>query len=167
MLNTTIKLTHVTPVPGYMSREDALSRLHDAENHIKSDPNLTHWNPRTPQVPPTVPEDVDAIATTESYTVIDTVPTHLPKALPKGMLEKKSVSEYEFTFTTDGSFVRIHCPLNVLMETRWRIRNASGGGLELEEKVNAHCYRFLAPLVKGELEKNWKEVHQKILIRKG
>ncbi|KAK1596731.1 uncharacterized protein LY79DRAFT_508920 [Colletotrichum navitas] len=167
MLNTTITLTHVTPVPGCMSREDALSCLHDAENHIKSDPNLTYWNPRTPQVPPTVPEDVDAIAATEFYTVTDTVPTHLPKALPKGMLEKKSVSEYEFTFTPDGSFVRIHCPLNVLMETRWRIRNASGGGLELEEKVSAYCYRFLATLVKGELEKNWKEVHQKILTRRG
>ncbi|KAK1988399.1 hypothetical protein LZ30DRAFT_699443 [Colletotrichum cereale] len=166
MLKTTIKLTHVTPVPGNMSREDALSRLYDAENHIKSDPNLMHWNPRTPKIPPTVPEDVDAIAGTECYTVTDTIPTHLPKALRKGMLQKKSVSEYEFTFTPDGSFVRIHCPLNVLMETRWRIRDASGGGLDLEESVSAQCSRFLATLVKGELEKNWKDVHQKILSRK-
>ncbi|KAK2027469.1 hypothetical protein LX32DRAFT_722046 [Colletotrichum zoysiae] len=166
MLNTTFSLTHVTPVPGHMSREDALSCLHDAEHHIKSDPNLTHWNPRTPQDPPTVPEDVDAIAATECYTVTDTIPTNLPKMLPKGMLEKKSVSEYEFTFTPDGSFVRIHCPLNVLLETRWRIRDASGGGLELEEKVDASCYRFLGTLVKGELENNWKGVHLKILARK-
>lgn len=166
MLKTTIVLTHVTPVPEHMSREDALSRLHDAENHIKSDPNLTHWNLRTPKVTPTVPEDVNPIATTECYTVTDTVPTNLPKALPKGMLEKKSVSEYEFTFTPDGSFVRIYCPLNVLMETRWRVQNASGGGLELEEKVNAQCSRFLLGIVKGELEKNWKEVHQKILTGK-
>ncbi|KZL84297.1 hypothetical protein CI238_11338 [Colletotrichum incanum] len=166
MLNTAITLTHVTPVPQHMSREDALSRIHDAENHIKSDPNLTYWNPRTPKAPPTVPEDVVSIAVTECYTVTDTVPTHLPKALPRGMLEKKSVSEYEFTFTPDGAFVRIYCPLNVLMETRWRIQDASGGGLELEERVNAQCSRFLASLVKGELEKNWKDVHQKILTRK-
>ncbi|KAI3556552.1 hypothetical protein CABS01_03661 [Colletotrichum abscissum] len=166
MLTTSFQLTHVTPIPDYMTSEEVLSHLHNAEVHIKSDPNLTHWTPRTPKVPPTVPDDVDSIAVTECYTITDTVPTNLPKALPKGMLEKKSVSEYEFTFTPDGSFVKIHCPMSVLLETRWRVRKGSDGSLELEEVVDAHCSRFLVGVVKGELEKNWVEVHRKILTGK-
>ncbi|OHF02303.1 hypothetical protein CORC01_02296 [Colletotrichum orchidophilum] len=166
MLTTSIHLTHVTKIPEYMTRDEVLSRLHNAEIHIKSDPNLTHWTPRTPKVPPTVPEDVESIAATECFTVTDTVPTNLPKALPKGLLEKKSVSEYEFTFTPDGSFVRIHCPMSVLLDTRWRVRDGSNGGLELEEAVEAHCSRFLVSVVRGELEKNWEEVHRKILTGK-
>ncbi|GKT48081.1 uncharacterized protein ColSpa_08262 [Colletotrichum spaethianum] len=159
MLNTTTTLTHATPLPTGMSREDAIALLHDAEHHINCDPNMKDYTKRTPEIPPTVPKDIEPVAATQCYTVTDSVPT----LLPKGIWDSDAVSDYDFTFTKDGSFVRTSCPLNVVLETRWRIKDASGGGLELEEVVEIKCSRFLASVVKGQCEANWKDFHKKIL----
>ncbi|KAK2019890.1 hypothetical protein LZ32DRAFT_597483 [Colletotrichum eremochloae] len=162
MLNTTVTLTHATPLPAGMSREDAIALIHDAEHHIKCDPNMKDYTKRTPEIPPTVPKDVEPVASTQCYTVTDSVPT----LLPKGIWDSDAVSDYDFTFTQDGSFVRTSCPLNVVLETRWRVQDASSGGLELVEVVEIKCSRFLASVVKGQCEANWRDFHKKILTGK-
>jgi len=162
MLNTTVTMTHATPLPAGMSREDAIALIHDAEHHIQCDPNMKSYTKRTPEIPPTVPKDIEPIASTQCYTVTDSVPT----LLPKGIWDSDAVSDYDFTFTKDGSFVRTSCPLNVVLETRWRVKDASDGGLELEEVVVVNCSRFLASVVKGQCETNWRDFHKKILAGK-
>lgn len=137
MLNTTVTLTHVTPVPEGMSKEDAIALIHDAEHHIKCDPNMKDYTKRTPEIPPTVPQDIEPIAATECYSVTDSVPTLLPKG--------------------------ISCPLSVVLETRWTVRDAEGGGSELVEVVDIKCSRFLSSVVKGQCDVNWKDFHKKIL----
>ncbi|KAI8303980.1 hypothetical protein K4K59_013059 [Colletotrichum sp. SAR11_240] len=159
MLNTTVTLTHVTPVLEGMSKEDAIALIHDAEHHIKCDPNMKDYTKRTPEIPPTVPQDIEPIAATECYSVTDSVPT----LLPKGIWDRDAVSDYEFTFTKDGSFVRTSCPLSVVLETRWTVRDAEGGGTELVEVVDIKCSRFLSSVVKGQCDVNWKDFHKKIL----
>ncbi|KAF0332095.1 hypothetical protein K4K61_011389 [Colletotrichum sp. SAR11_59] len=159
MLNTTVTLTHVTPVPEGMSKEDAIALIHDAEHHIKCDPNMKDYTKRTPEIPPTVPQDIEPIAATECYSVTDSVPT----LLPKGIWDRDAVSDYEFTLTKDGSFVRTSCPLSVVLETRWTVRDAEGGGSELVEVVDIKCSRFLSSVVKGQCDVNWKDFHKKIL----
>ncbi|KAE9579037.1 hypothetical protein CGCF415_v001472 [Colletotrichum fructicola] len=159
MLNTTVTLTHVTPVPEGTSNEDAIALIHDAEHHIKCDPNMKDYTKRTPEIPPTVPQDIEPIAATECYSVTDSVPT----LLPKGIWDRDAVSDYEFTFTKDGSFVRTSCPLSVVLETRWTVRDAEGGGSELVEVVDIKCSRFLSSVVKGQCDVNWKDFHKKIL----
>ncbi|KAK1996317.1 hypothetical protein LX36DRAFT_122470 [Colletotrichum falcatum] len=159
MLNTALTFTHATPLPAGMSREDAIALIHDAEHHIKCDPHMKNYAKRTPEIPPTVPKDIKPVASTECYTVTDSVST----LLPKGIWDSDAVSDYDFTFTQDGSFVRTSCPLNVMLETRWRVKDASGGGLELEEVVEVQCSRLLASIVKGQCEANWREFHKKML----
>ncbi|KAL0938702.1 uncharacterized protein CTRU02_205312 [Colletotrichum truncatum] len=162
MLNTSLTLTHVTPVPSGMSKEDVIALLHDAEHHIKCDPNMKDYTARSPEIPPTVPKDIEPISATQCYTVTDSVPT----LLPKGIWDKDAVSDYDFTFTKDGSFVRTQCPLSVLLETRWSVRESSNGGYELVEVVEIKCSRFLASVVKGQCEANWTDFHKKILAGK-
>ncbi|KAK2038377.1 hypothetical protein LZ31DRAFT_608805 [Colletotrichum somersetense] len=162
MLNTTVNITHATPLPAGMSREEAIALIHDAEHHINCDPNMTNYTKRTPEIPPTVPKDVEAIASTQCYTVTDRV----QGILPKGIWDSDAISDYDFTFTPDGTFVRTSCPLSVVLETRWRVKEASGGGLELEEAVEIKCSRFLAGVVKGQCEANWRDFHKRILAGK-
>ncbi|KAK1690980.1 hypothetical protein BDP55DRAFT_627658 [Colletotrichum godetiae] len=166
MLNTTVTLTHTTPIPASLTREAALALIHDAEHHINCDPNMKDYTARTPAIPPTVPKDIDPIAATQCFSVTDSVPTMLPKAI----WNSDAVSDYDFTFTKDGSFVRTSCPLSVLLETRWRIKDAEGaegdGALELEEVVEIRCSRLLAGVVKSQCEMNWKGFHEKILAGK-
>ncbi|KAJ0313391.1 hypothetical protein COL516b_000327 [Colletotrichum fioriniae] len=163
MLNTTVTVTHTSPIPSTLSREDALALIHDAEHHIKCDPNMKDYTARTPAIPPTVPKDIDPIAATQCFSVTDSVPSMLPKAIWSG----DAVSDYDFTFTKDGSFVRTSCPLSVLLETRWRVKDAEcaegEGALELEEVVEIRCSRLLAGVVKSQCETNWKDFHKKIL----
>lgn len=120
---------------------------------------MKDYAPRTPEIPATVPKDIEPVAATQFYTVTDSVPT----LLPKGIWDKDAVSDYEFTFTKDGSFVRTSCPLGVMLETRWRVKDADNGGLELEEVVEIKCSRLLAGTVKGQCELSWKDFHSKIL----
>ncbi|TDZ26250.1 hypothetical protein Cob_v001176 [Colletotrichum orbiculare MAFF 240422] len=159
MFSSSVTLTHVTPVPSGMSREDVVALLHDAEHHIKCDPNMKSWAARTPQIPPTVPKDVEPVASTQCYTVTDSVPT----LLPKGIWDKDAVSDYDFTFTKDGSFVRTNSPLSVVLETRWCVRDSKDGGLELVEVVEIKCSKFLSGVVKGQCEAHWKDFHKSIL----
>ncbi|OHE98968.1 hypothetical protein CORC01_05658 [Colletotrichum orchidophilum] len=160
MLNTTVTLTHTSPVPAGLSREDAVALIHDAEHQIKCDPNMIDYTKRSPEIPPTVPKDIEPIAATQCFSVTDSVPTMLPKAI----WDRDAVSDYDFTFTKDGSFVRTSCPLSVLLETRWRVKDAeSGDGLELEEVVEIRCSRLLAGVIKSQCEMKWKDFHRKIL----
>ncbi|KAF9873708.1 hypothetical protein CkaCkLH20_08818 [Colletotrichum karsti] len=159
MFETTFTLKHTTPVPPRMSREHVLSLLHDPEHHIKCDPNMKTFIGTTPKVLSELPDDVTPLAPTVCYSVTDAVPTPV---LSK-VWERESDSHYQFTFTADGCFVHTDCPLGVVLETRWTVRDAKDGGLELEEVAEVKCSKLWASLVRGQLEKNWKDYHKAFL----
>lgn len=91
-------------------------------------------------------------------------------ALPAGLWDSDAVSTSEMVNLERGVFVRLRSPLSIVMETVWEVREVEGGDGELEvvEESVISCSRFLAGIVKGQCEANWKAIHEKLLrIMKG
>lgn len=113
----------------------------------------------TPQ--PTVASDRQVTATAEPkcYEVTDRV-----HALPAGLWDSDVVSTCEFINIENGVFVRIRCPLSVVMETVWEIRERErGDGHELVEEVVIKCSRLLVGVVKSQCDAGWEGIHQKMV----
>lgn len=92
-------------------------------------------------------------------------------ALPAGLWDSDVLSTYEIMNLEKGIFVRLRSPLSIVMETLWEVREVEGGdegALEMVEESVISCSRFLAGVVRGQCEGNWKAIHEKLLgIMKG
>lgn len=98
--------------------------------------------------------------------------------MPNPVWSSHVVSREEFVDHDEGTWVRIRSPLGVVMETRWSIRERGsskggkggkegegedGGTLELVEDVVINCSRLVMGIVKGQVENNWKGIHDQII----
>lgn len=92
-------------------------------------------------------------------------------ALPAGLWDSDVHSTSEIVNLEKGIFVRMRSPLSIVMETVWEVKEVAGGedgALEVVEESVISCSRFLAGVVKGQCEANWKGIHEKLLrIMKG
>ena len=92
-------------------------------------------------------------------------------ALPAGLWDSDVVSTSQIVNLERGIFVRLRSPLSIVMETVWEVREVEGsedGALEIVEESVIACSRFLAGIVKGQCETNWKGIHGKLIrIMKG
>lgn len=143
--------------------------LHDHEHFISCSPN----NPKPERIPtpapaPQLPDGVKPVRETDCWRVTEVV-----HALPAGLWDSDVVSKYEFTDIEDGLLVRIRSPLNVLLETFWKVREAqrpaeghegsTTPSLEVVEEVTMKCSRLLIGTVKSACDNNWKSIHRNML----
>ncbi|EFW99711.1 hypothetical protein CMQ_29 [Grosmannia clavigera kw1407] len=124
-----------------------------------------------------------------TYNVTDVVHT-----LPAGIWDSRVVSTYEMTNLEDGVFVRVRCPLSIVMDTTWSVEVAKAeeedlgdeldveaeaqdkaepetkadeqpGALELHEEIVIYCSRLLIGTVKSLCENGWQEIHKRMIAR--
>lgn len=75
------------------------------------------------------------------------------------------MSTYELVNFDKGVFVRIRCPLSVVLETLWEIRETGDGGCELVEDILIKCSRLLVGTVKSTCENGFRNIHDKMIAK--
>ncbi|KAI0401249.1 hypothetical protein F4802DRAFT_436436 [Xylaria palmicola] len=181
-LSSTSSSVNASPIPSIVRKEDAVALLHDHEFFLLCDPHYASHKtlPQPPEMerePASVdaarkhfklPAAVEPVLSTRThegpgpvvkiYEVVD----HMPNPV----WSSNVVSREEFVDRGEGTWVRIRSPLGVVMETTWSVRESEGGegaGLELVEDVLINCSRLVMGIVKGQVENNWKGIHDKII----
>ncbi|KAF6809655.1 hypothetical protein CMUS01_13643 [Colletotrichum musicola] len=155
MLDTSATLTQVTPIPSRISREKALALVQDAEHHIRSDADIKSFSTCDLQIPVKLPGDVHPTEATKAYMVTDSVPALFG--------HRDAVSYNEYTRTDDGMFVHTIAPMGVVLDTRWRVREAQDGGLEMVAVVEIKCSKLMVGMVKKTCTKNSRPFHERLL----
>ncbi|KAI0200304.1 hypothetical protein F4808DRAFT_165856 [Astrocystis sublimbata] len=174
-LNTSSTSVNATPIPSNVRREDAVKLLQDHEFFLLCDPHhLSHKTlpqpAETEKDPASVdlarkhfklPADLEPVVTDPVVKVYEVVDD-----LPNPVWSSHVVSREEFVDHDEGTWVRIHSPMGVVMETRWSVREdkkTGKGALELVEDVAITCSRLVMGIVKGQVENNWRGIHKKII----
>ncbi|KAM5355697.1 hypothetical protein ACJ41O_002343 [Fusarium nematophilum] len=164
MFSTSAQIRHASAIPAGIPASKAVEMLHDHGFFLSCDPHMIKYEALPPpsDPAPTVPEElgVKPVAPPRRYTVTDRI-----HALPAGLWDSDVVSTCEFFDLEKGVFVRLHSPMNVLLETVWQIKEVDGGNCEIVEDVAIKCSRLLVGVVKNSCEGNWKGVHGKMLER--
>ncbi|KAI1338632.1 hypothetical protein F5Y15DRAFT_416854 [Xylariaceae sp. FL0016] len=179
------KLTNITPLPAQVPRAVAVSLLQDHDFFLHCDPHYASHKELAPPAGAEVagaaervrqeyklPEDVvplahggggDGDGDGQVYVKLYEVVDHVPNPV----WSSNVVSKEEFVDFADGLWVRIRSPMGVVMETKWFVREKKegGGGLELVEDVDVSCTKLLLGIVKGQVENNWKGIHERIVKR--
>lgn len=134
-------------LPDGVSRQLGVVMLQDNEFFLSCDPHLNKYEAKGEVTEPQFPEGVNAQGSTKSYEVTDQL-----ENIPKGIWGSTVVSTYEFTNIENGVFSRVKSPLGVSIDTRWEIREAEGGKLDLVQAAEISCSKPLMSLVKGRCE---------------
>ena len=141
--------------------------LHDHEHFFACTPNQPKLEKTLLSDPaPPLPEAVTPLRGTTCWRITEVV-----QALPAGLWDSEVVSSYEFTDIEDGLFVCIRSPLNVVLETFWRVKEvrAEDGDesgttrLEVVEEVTVKCSRLLIGTVKNACDGNWEKIHHSMI----
>lgn len=170
IFNTSATVKFTTLLPSSIPSHKAIATLQDHHAFIKCDPHLVSFKPlASPSVSPPPSSRACSPPTSEepkAYEVVDRV-----RALPAGLWDSDVHSTSEIVNLERGIFVRMRSPLSIVMETVWEIREVEGGEVgarEMVEESVISCSRFLAGVVKGQCEANWKGIHARLLrIMKG
>ncbi|KAI3395419.1 hypothetical protein diail_1348 [Diaporthe ilicicola] len=147
-------------LPDGVSRELGIGMLQDNDFFLSCDPHLSKYEAKGEVSEPQIPESVNTRGPTLSYEVTDEL-----ENIPKGVWGSTVVSTYEFTNTEHGVFSRVKSPLGVVIDTRWEIKEAEGGKLDLVQAAEINCSKLLMSLVKGRCEAGWGKIHAKMLER--
>ncbi|KAI1152170.1 hypothetical protein F4825DRAFT_450764 [Nemania diffusa] len=84
--------------------------------------------------------------------------------LPNPVWSSHVVSREEFVDHDEGMWVRIRSPMGVVMGVREKSAGAGAEGeLELVEDVVINCSRLVMGIVKGQVENNWKGIHNQLI----
>ncbi|KAK8054994.1 hypothetical protein PG993_000221 [Apiospora rasikravindrae] len=164
-------LTNKTPLPPGVTKPAAVAALHDHDKFLRADPHLTTYRPLTPTTSPEscpadyasykVPAAIQPLHDNKTVKVYE-VHDHVPN--PVWSSDVASVEE--FVDCADGLWVRVRSPLGVVLETTWFICESQDGErvtLELVQTLVCTCNRLLAGLCKGQVEKGWRTVHEKLV----
>ncbi|KAI0482621.1 hypothetical protein GGR56DRAFT_620825 [Xylariaceae sp. FL0804] len=165
------KLSNRTPVPAAVGRAAAVARLHDHAFFLRCDPHYSSHKTLDADdagqndkgkgkgfgLPAAVEQTLGGGVCV--YEVVD----HLPNPV----WSSNVVSREEFANFADGLWVRIRSPMGVVMETTWTIKekDGGGGGLELVEDIDIACSRLLLGIVRGQVENNWRGIHERLIAK--
>ncbi|KAK7714113.1 hypothetical protein SLS64_004210, partial [Diaporthe eres] len=150
-LNTTSTMEPHSQLPDGVSRGQGVVMLQDNDFFLSCDPHLNKYEAKGEVTEPQIPEGVDARGSTLSFEVTDEL-----ENIPKGIWGSTVVSTYEFTNIEHGVFSRVKSPLGVVIDTRWEIKEAEGGKLDLVQAAEISCSKPLMSLVKGRCEAGCK-----------
>ncbi|KAK5117029.1 hypothetical protein LTR62_006750 [Meristemomyces frigidus] len=166
-MSTRSHITNITPLPPSISRDTALSLLHDHRELIQLNPLVIKHEKTKPHPSATLEEQVNCIW----YSITDTI-NYLP-----GGLAKSEVS-YKAGFYDLPTGLQTHCfaPGGVDLRAIWRVGGNMPGeqpeapelgvdkpvdGLYLREDVEVKCNMFLSGFVK----KNLRKAHHTLVER--
>ncbi|KAI1765323.1 hypothetical protein GGR53DRAFT_268281 [Hypoxylon sp. FL1150] len=169
------------PAAGKVTKEAAVALLHDHDFFLKTDPHHVSHRTLTPTTEDEKQSTADAAAARRTYQLPrDVEPVSSPPVqvyevvdhVPNPVWSSSVVSKEELVDVKDGLFVRIRSPLSVVMETRWYVRERERGEdvegegeLELVEDCEITCSKLLVGIVKGQVDNNWKGIHERIMAR--
>lgn len=105
---------------------------------------------------PTDPEYPNA----KAYQVTDNM-----DMLPKGIWSSNVVSTYYYTNALDGVDMVIKAPLDVRMQTQWRILEQDDGTLIIDEQVFITCSRLVMGTVRSQCDGNYHTIHSRVVAR--
>ncbi|KAI0898634.1 hypothetical protein F4806DRAFT_459079 [Annulohypoxylon nitens] len=178
----TTKLSNTSAIPAgedghKVTKKAAVALLQNHDFFLKAEPHFVSYRALPPNKPAN--NDGDTAAVREAYSLpVDLEPLGHPKVklyevidhVPNPVWSSSVVSTEEFVDLKDGLWVRIHSPLAVVMETKWTVREREAGaegegdgGLELVEDVEISCSKLLLSIVKGQVENNWRGIHDNII----
>lgn len=149
VLETTAKLHHETIFPSDITRTQAIAALHDHEVLIKMDPHLVSYTslPSSPSTPET-----------KIYKVLDKM-----EQIPKALWSQDVHSDLQYTNLPNGIRTNVKAPLGLVMDTHLIVEERPGGQLVITEDVEIKCSRLMMPVVKGQCEANWKDIHKRFI----
>lgn len=145
-------------LPDGVSRGPGVVMLQDNDFFLSCDPHLKKYEAKGEVSEPQIPEGVDARGPTLSYEVTDEL-----ENIPKGIWGSTVVSTYEFTNIEHGVFSRVKSPLGVVIDTRWEIKEAEGGKLDLVQAAEISCSMPLMSLVKGRCEAGCEYIYHHLI----
>ena len=161
--------TNITPLPATVSRETAVSQLHDHSSMIELNPIVLRHIQTTP--PPNAPQD--EASQMKWYEITDEI-QYLPGTRLKGQTSYKA----GFYNMPNGLQTHVFAPAGVDIQAKWSVGgNASGEerepieigvdkpreGLYMREDVNLRCNVFLMNFVKRNLNKSHKVMVDSLL----
>ncbi|KAK8087771.1 hypothetical protein PG997_002732 [Apiospora hydei] len=156
-------LTNKTPSPAGVTKPAAIAALQDHDHFLRADPHLTTYQLLSPSTTnPSSSPDYASYQDVKVYEVHDHV--------PNPVWSSDVTSLEEFVDCAEGIWVRVRSPLGIVLETTWFIcdkkdKKDGRDGLELElvQTLVCTCNRLLASLTKGQVEKGWQQVHEKLI----
>ncbi|KAK8126907.1 uncharacterized protein PG998_002666 [Apiospora kogelbergensis] len=160
------------PLPPRLTKPAALAALHNHDQFLSADPHLTSYKRLSAPGEVSgdyasyqVPASIVPIAAADGDQVkVYEVHDHVPN--PVWSSDVTSVEE--FVDCADGVWVRVRSPLGIVLETTWNKNGTAEeeeeeATLELVQTCECRCNRLLASICKGQIEKGWREVHQKLI----
>lgn len=162
-------ITNITPLPPHITRETAVSQLHDHHAMIELNPLVLRHEPTSP--PPHATPDEAALG--DWYSITDEI-TYLP-----GVKSEVTYSACFYNLPT-GIQTHVFAPASVDIKSKWSVGGNEPGearepaelgvdkpreGLYIKEELNLGCYFFLASFVKKNLKKSHLVVVDKIIER--
>ncbi|KAK8043733.1 hypothetical protein PG994_012571 [Apiospora phragmitis] len=151
------------PPPPGVTKSAAIGALQDHDKFLHADPHLTTYqrlDSESDYDSYKVPAAITPLALKKQVKVYE-VHDHVPN--PVWSSDVASIEE--FVDCADGVWVRVRSPLNIVLETTWFICETKdkNGKLELVQSLVCTCNRLLAPLCKGQVDKGWRAVHEKLI----
>lgn len=164
-------ITHITPIPPGISRETAISRLHDHVAMIQLNPLVIRQE--ATDAPPQATKDEAELGTW--YSITDMI-NYLPGGLYKGEASYKAC----FYNLKNGIQTHVFAPAGVDIRSKWSIggnmpdepREPSELGIDkpreglyIKEEIDLRCNMFIGAFVKRNLQSSHQEVHNKIIAK--
>ncbi|KAK8120428.1 hypothetical protein PG999_004548 [Apiospora kogelbergensis] len=178
-------LCNKTPLPAGLTKPAAIAALQNHDQFLSADPHLTSYKRLSE---PEASADYDSYQVPSSIVPIPKPGSADGKGgekirvyevhdhVPNPVWSSDVTSVEEFVDCADGVWVRVRSPMGIVLETTWFVceidpkdkKNKNkdlpeGATLELVQTCECRCNRLLATLCKGQIDKGWPEVHEKII----
>ncbi|KAK7923564.1 hypothetical protein PG985_007635 [Apiospora marii] len=161
-------LTNKTPLPAGVTKPAAVAALQDHDKFLHADPHLTTY--RRLASPEETSSDYASYKVPKSIVPLNnTVKVYeVHDHVPNPVWSSDVTSLEEFVDCAEGVWVRVRSPLGIVLETTWFIcekkkPDEDGSTLELVQTLVCTCNRLLAPICKGQVDKGWRGVHEKLI----
>lgn len=166
VLDGTVDYTWNAALPSSVTKEAAVSLLHNHDFIIRCDKNLSKYDDVTAtstQKPGPVSKDLNPVGATKCYKIIDVV-----QNVPGGIWDSNSETLGEYTDLESGLFVNSKSPLAIRIETRFGVQEGgSDGGLQLACRSEVFASKVLLPVIKGSCKENLDGLFAKIVEKLG
>ncbi|KAK8035704.1 hypothetical protein PG991_001777 [Apiospora marii] len=165
------------PPPPGVTKPAAVAALQDHDKFLHADPHLTTYRRLTsPEEASSdyasykVPKSIVPLHPASSGPQVKVYEVH--DHVPNPVWSSDVTSLEEFVDCAEGVWVRVRSPLGIVLETTWFIcekqqqdkdKDGSDSTLELVQTLVCTCNRLLAPICKGQVDKGWRAVHEKLI----
>lgn len=156
------EISHSGPIPAGVSKEKAVSVMHDHIGFFKAADTFREQN-ETPNEakPDKVPADIKTRSVggsgdVKAYTIRNEV--------PNSFFDSNVTSTYNVVDLEDGLWYYATSPMGVTNTAVWEVKEA-GNGLELRVTLQVECSVMLKSVVKGQVTSSVQQIHKTLVER--